>query len=84
MVKKPRFLEFIESSEETQLGWKMLLESFIVQQMEREHDILISSPKERYERVLNRSPQLFQLIPHKYIANYLRMTPETLSRLKNS
>ena len=45
---------------------------------------LISSPKERYERVLKRSPQLFQEIPNKHIANYLRMSAETLSRLKNS
>ena len=29
-------------------------------------------------------PQLFQEIPNKFIANYLRITPETLSRLKKS
>ncbi|HCZ35039.1 MAG TPA: Crp/Fnr family transcriptional regulator, partial [Cytophagales bacterium] len=28
--------------------------------------------------------QLFQEVPHRYIANYLRMSPETLSRLKKS
>ncbi|MEO0734297.1 MAG: Crp/Fnr family transcriptional regulator, partial [Bacteroidota bacterium] len=33
-------------------------------------------------RVLARSPRLFQEIPAKYIANYLRMTPETLSRIR--
>ncbi len=53
-----------------------------LQQLEREIDILTKSPKERYERVLRRSPQLFQEIPNKHIANYLRMSPETLSRLK--
>ena len=50
--------------------------------LEREVDLLTPSPEERYRRVLARSPQLFQEIPAKYIANYLRMTPETLSRLK--
>lgn len=59
-----------------------ILEDLVLQQMEREIDILISSPKERYERVLKRSPQLFQEIPNRHIANYLRMSPETLSRLK--
>jgi hypothetical protein len=44
---------------------------------------LINAPAERYERVLKRSPKLFQEVPNKYIANYLRMSPETLSRLKN-
>lgn len=64
--------------------WDSLLEDLILQQFEREIDILTSSPKTRYLRVLQRSPQLFQQIPLKYIANYLRMTPETLSRLRNS
>ncbi len=52
--------------------------------MEREVDLLTASPEERYRRVLARSPRLFQEVPAKYIANYLRMTPETLSRLKKS
>jgi len=60
------------------------LEQLTLQQLEREKDILTSSPLERYKRVLKRSPQLFQEIPNKYIADYLRMTPETLSRIKKS
>jgi hypothetical protein len=31
---------------------------------------------------LERSPHIFQLISRKYIASYLRMTPETLSRIR--
>ncbi|AOM78376.1 Crp/Fnr family transcriptional regulator [Pedobacter steynii] len=64
--------------------WTTILEKLVIQQMEREIDILTNSPKVRYERVLKRSPQLFQEIPNKYIANYLRMSAETLSRLKKS
>lgn len=64
--------------------WTKILENLVLQQMEREIDLLTNSPKERYERVLKRSPQLFQEIPNRHIANYLRMSPETLSRLKKS
>lgn len=64
--------------------WQKALEHLVLQQIEREIDILTASPQERYQRVLTRSPQLFQQIPNKYIASYLRMTPETLSRLKKS
>ncbi len=71
-------------AEQHRSTWIKILENLILQQMEREIDILTNSPKERYERVLKRSPQLFQEIPHRYIAKYLRMSPETLSRLKNS
>lgn len=64
--------------------WTNILEGLILQQMEREIDLLTNSPKERYQRVLRRSPQLFQEIPNRHIANYLRMSAETLSRLKKS
>lgn len=82
VINKKVYLEFIKSSEENRNLWNTILEQLIFQQMERERDILTTSPLERYQRVLKRSPQLFQEIPNKYIASYLRMTPETLSRLK--
>ena len=63
--------------------WNSILEDLNLQQFEREIDLLTQSPWERYHRLLKRSPQVFQQIPNKHIANYLRMTPETLSRIKN-
>jgi CRP-like cAMP-binding protein len=83
-VSKKQFMQFINSHPDNLRFWMLILEDLILQQLEREKDILTHSPKERYRRVLQRSPQLFQEIPHKHIANYLRMTPETLSRLKKS
>jgi len=84
VASKNDFYEFINSSNENLKLWNSILEDLVLQQMEREKDLLYSSPKVRYERVLKRSPKLFQEIPNKYIANYLRMSPETLSRLKKS
>lgn len=83
-VSKAKLREFIFSKEEYTHFWITVLEQFNVHQMAREMDLLISSPQERYQRVLNRSPKLFQEVPLKYIANYLRMTPETLSRIRKS
>jgi len=84
LIPKQQFIDFVNESSENQQMWISMLEELVLQQIEREKDILTNSPKERYNRVLKRSPQLFQEIPNKYIANYLRMTPETLSRLKKS
>jgi len=84
IIPKEKFMAFIRSSEQHLQLWATILEDLVLQQVEREKDLLFNAPAERYERVLQRSPQLFQEIPHKYIANYLRMTPETLSRLKKS
>lgn len=84
VASKTDFQKFIDSNENNLKLWNSILEDLVLQQVEREKDILTNSPKERYERVLKRSPKLFQLVSNKYIANYLRMTPETLSRLKKS
>lgn len=82
IVTKKTFTQFIEQNEKGAALWTKMLENLVVQQIEREKDLLIQSPRERYERVLKRSPQLFQEVANKYIAAYLRMSPETLSRLK--
>ncbi len=83
VITKQQFDKFLER-ESNRNWWTKILENLVYQQMEREIDILTNSPKERYKRVLKRSPQLFQEIPSRHIANYLRMSPETLSRLKKS
>jgi len=83
-MTRENFLEFINSDTENLRLWNILLSHTIAALLERETDLLAPTPKERYDRVLSRSPQVFREIPHKYIASYLRMAPETLSRLKKS
>lgn len=81
-ISKAELEQLTLADEESKLQYIRLLEDLFSQQMEREIDLLIESPSERLERVLKRSPELFKHIPLKYIANYLRMTPETLSRIR--
>lgn len=84
VVPKENLLQLVRQSPENQEAYNLLLEQLITQQIEREIDLLTESPTERLKRVLDRSPNVFQHIPLKYIASYLRMTPETLSRIRNS
>ena len=84
MLSKQEFYNYVYRDEFTFREYNKFLEILITQQIDRELDLLVSSPSERLERVLRRSPQLFQYIPLKYIASYLRMTPETISRIRNS
>lgn len=81
-IPKIVFKTFVNNSLENLQVYNAILEQLIIQQIEREVDILTHSPIERLKRVQARSPQLFQEIPAKYIAMYLRMTPETLSRIR--
>jgi len=40
------------------------------------------SASDRYQKLVKRSPQLVLRAPLVYIASYLQMTPETLSRVR--
>jgi len=39
--------------------------------------------RERYENLLNQSPHILQRVPLGYVASYLGITQETLSRIRN-
>ena len=84
VISKANYLKCINASNENQKLWTQLLQEFVYQQVERENDLIIYSPQKRFDRLFKRSPQLFQEVPQKYIASYLRMTPETLSRILKS
>jgi CRP-like cAMP-binding protein len=40
-------------------------------------------PEERFQNLLKKQPGLFQRVPQKYIANFLGVSPESLSRIRN-
>ena len=84
VIEKTALMAYVTERSEHFTWWNRILAELILRQRKRERDLFASSPKERYERLLARQPKLFQEIPHKYIASYLRMTPETFSRLQKS
>ena len=51
----------------------------------REHrqvELLTRSPEERYRAFLRECPDLLDRVPHYYVASYLGIAPESLSRLR--
>jgi len=62
---------------------KILEESLILSQI-RADMLRFESAPERYAKLVKRSPQLVLRAPLVYIASYLQMTPETLSRVRTS
>lgn len=39
-------------------------------------------PEERFQNLVRKQPDLFQRVPQKYIANFLGVSPESLSRIQ--
>ncbi len=80
-ISRTDFYDRIHQSWNLERHWRQMTEQALLGRIEREIDLVTYSPQERLARLLKRSPHIFQLFPHKYIASYLRMTPETLSRM---
>jgi len=84
MISKSRLLAFIESDPQLTALWQTALSLLLVFQLDRSKMLLTHSLTARYELLLKTQPILFQEVPHRYIARYLGMSPETLSRLQKS
>jgi len=62
---------------------KILEESLILSQI-RADMLRFESAQDRYQKLIKRQPQLVLRAPLVYIASYLQMTPETLSRVRTA
>jgi CRP/FNR family transcriptional regulator, anaerobic regulatory protein len=57
-------------------------EQIILQLDARLKGLQFQTAKERYEHLLTTFPQIMLRIPHHFVASYLGITPETLSRMR--
>lgn len=72
LMKNPDFVNF----------WDTLLCNYIVKKEKKEIAIIKSDASSRYLEFLNDFPNLINRIPHYYIASYLGINSETLSRIR--
>jgi len=52
--------------------------------MERMVELQCLSSEEKFRRLLQRSPHILQVVPHKYLANYIGIDPTNFSKLMNT
>ncbi|MCZ8343066.1 MAG: Crp/Fnr family transcriptional regulator [Leptospira sp.] len=81
------FSQFIELSQR-ELIWKefrlRLVESLFCKKAKREFELLTMDAKDRYLVLTKEKPELESFLTQKQLASYLRITPVSLSRIKNS
>jgi len=61
---------------------RKLMEFFLMEKEQRLIDQLSLSAIERYKKLLDTDPQLIQNIPIQYIASFIGIKPESLSRIR--
>ena len=57
-------------------------EALFMHKQQQQIDILTKTAKERYHDLQTRQAHLLQKIPQKYVASYLGITPQSLSRIR--
>lgn len=79
-------LNFDKLSNDTDFGDKICKsasEGLFIHKQQQQIDILTKTAKERYIELQQKQPNIIQQTPQKYIASYLGITPQSLSRIRN-
>lgn len=57
-------------------------EELLIESRQTLAEFKLNSPEERYHNLIISRPDLLQRVPQKYIASYLGITPQSLSRIR--
>ncbi|MBX2961424.1 MAG: Crp/Fnr family transcriptional regulator [Cyclobacteriaceae bacterium] len=61
---------------------RLMAEYILLFVVSRNKSLLFNSPEERYLKLIKERPKVMANVPLKYIASYLGITPEALSRIR--
>lgn len=64
------------------LFFRILVERLAAESMERTKSLLAYTPQKRFLDLAHARPDIFQRVPQRYIAQYLGIAPESLSRIR--
>ena len=67
-----------------QILYRKILEESLIISQQRADMLRFESAQDRYQKLVKSCPQLILRAPLVYIASYLQMTPETLSRVRTA
>jgi CRP/FNR family transcriptional regulator, anaerobic regulatory protein len=76
----------LENLYESEMKWqkfgRLLMESFLLEKEKRIIDQISLTAQERYIKLLETNPGLIQHVPIQYIASFIGINPESLSRIR--
>jgi CRP-like cAMP-binding protein len=73
-----------DSSREIERLFRKMTETVLAGLMRRYNELHTLTIEERFKAFTSRSPHLLQMVPHKYLASYLRIDSTNFSKLYNS
>ncbi len=74
---------FSQSAKWERLG-RLIFQDYTIEQEIRLRSFIAETAQERYERLAKEQPELLKRTPQIYLANFLGITPQSLSRLRRN
>ncbi|MCO4291499.1 Crp/Fnr family transcriptional regulator [Solitalea sp. MAHUQ-68] len=81
-ISYQRWHELLDQFPEIERASRMISQSNVQRLYQRIMILHYGTPEEKYKYLLENEPQIIQRTPLKFIATYLNITPETLSRIR--
>ena len=80
--KKSDLLDLYNKSHQNERLARIIAEKAFLLTVEKLEDLQLLNLNEKFNALINRNPRLFQRVPQKYIASYLGVSEQSLSRIK--
>jgi CRP-like cAMP-binding protein len=81
LIKKPNLINLYEECSKYETFGRLMAEQVAQRATEIAMSLSSDKPEERFQNLLKKQSDLFQRVPQKYIANFLVVSPESLSRI---
>lgn len=81
-ISRERFEELLADIPSLERYFRILFQKAYVNALSRLNATMWESAVDRYNEMLKENPEIFQRVPLVYIASYLGITPESLSRIR--
>lgn len=82
VIRCTELVELIKASPATAEFFRIVVENVAAEGIRRTKSLLAFSPEKRFLELVETKPEILQRVPQRYIAQYLGIMPESLSRIK--
>ena len=81
-ISKPDFDKLTVNTDYGNKICRFASEALFVHKQIQQIDLITKTATERYQELQTKQPNIIQRTPQKYIASYLGITPQSLSRIR--
>ncbi len=83
LIRKQNLFKLYQECSKYETFGRMMAEQVAIRATDIAMSFSSEKPEERFQNLLEKQPDIFQRVPQKYIANFLGVSPESLSRIRN-